>query len=99
MTGRAWFYRATEISQQALVHQCQITAQRMSMLYALNSPEFFDRALFDQFINQLRLHDVVGTSPDDKLVYDTQSLEAIAADAKMVLAEQIRNSILQVVHR
>lgn len=87
------------ISQQALVHQCQITAQRMSMLYALNSPEFFDRALFDQFINQLRLHDVVGTSPDDKLVYDTQSLEAIAADAKMVLAEQIRNSILQVVHR
>lgn len=88
-----------KLSQQALVRQCQLTAQRMSMLYALNSPEFFDRQLFDQFLKLLRQHEVLRVTPEGKLAYDTETLEAIASDAKMVLAEQIRNSILQVVHR
>ncbi len=88
-----------KLSQEALVHQCQLTAQRMSMLYALNSPEFFDRHLFDHFLRLLRQQDVLQTTPEGKLAYDAEQLEAIASDAKMVLAEQIRNSILQVVHR
>ena len=36
---------------------------------------------------------------DGKLAYEGATLEAVAADAQMVLQEQIRNSILQVVHR
>ena len=39
------------LTQEALERQCQLMAQRMSMLYELNSPEFFERALLllDQF--------------------------------------------------
>jgi hypothetical protein len=37
------------ISQDVLESQCQLMAQRMSLLYELNSPEFFDKALFKNF--------------------------------------------------
>ena len=47
------------LTQEALEQQCQLTAQRMSMLYELNSPEFFDRALFSNFIGLLRARDVL----------------------------------------
>jgi len=87
------------LSQEALERQCQLTAQRMSMLYELNAPEFFDRSLFGNFLDLLRSRHVLQTTSDGKLAYEDAMLGAIAADAKMVLHEQIRNSILQVVHR
>ena len=42
------------MTQKALEQQCQLAAQRMNMLYGFNSPEFFDRALFENFIDLLR---------------------------------------------
>ena len=35
-------------------------AQRMSLLYELNSPEFFDKTLFKNFIDLLRARNVLG---------------------------------------
>jgi glycerol-3-phosphate O-acyltransferase len=87
------------LSQEALELQCQQTAQRMAMLYELNSPEFFDRALFRNFVERLRERKVVAENTEEKLVFELPTLEAVAADAQLVLHEQIRNSILQVVHR
>ncbi len=87
------------LNREALVHQCQMTAQRMALLYELQSPEFFDRALFDRFVGRLIENDVLQLTPEGRLAYEPASMDAIVADAKMVLAEQIRNSILQVVHR
>jgi glycerol-3-phosphate O-acyltransferase len=87
------------ITQEALERQCQLTAQRMSLIYQLNSPEFFDRALFSTFIDQLRERSVLSVTPEGKLAYDPGMLDAITADAQMVLQEQMRNSILQIVHR
>ncbi len=50
------------ISQDVLESQCQLMAQRMSLLYELNSPEFFDKALFKNFIDLLRARNVLGVS-------------------------------------
>jgi hypothetical protein len=36
---------------------------------------------------------------EDRLEFEAAMLEAIVLDAQMVLNEQVRNSILQVVHR
>ncbi len=88
-----------KLTQDALERQCQLTAQRMSMLYELNSPEFFDRALFGNFLDLLRSRRVLGESADGRLTFEPVMLEAIVNDAQLVLHEQIRNSILQVVHR
>jgi len=86
------------ISQDVLESQCQLMAQRMSLLYELNSPEFFDKALFKNFIDLLRARNVLGVSAEGRLTY-TDMLPAVADDAQLVLHEQIRNSVLQVTHR
>ncbi|HEY0943160.1 MAG TPA: glycerol-3-phosphate 1-O-acyltransferase PlsB [Steroidobacter sp.] len=86
------------ISQDALESQCQLMAQRMSLLYELNSPEFFDKTLFKNFIDLLRARNVLGVNAEGRLTY-TDMLPAVADDAQLVLHEQIRNSVLQVTHR
>ncbi len=86
------------ISQDALEQQCHLMAQRMSLLYELNSPEFFDKSLFKNFLDLLRARAVLGINAEGRLTY-TDLLIAVADDAQLVLHEQIRNSILQVTHR
>jgi glycerol-3-phosphate O-acyltransferase len=86
-----------QITQVALEERCQLTAQRMAMLYGLNSPEFFDRTMFENFIDLLRARGVVRLSNGGKLEFD-EVLMRVAADAQFVLSEQIRHSILQVTH-
>ncbi|MEY4357129.1 MAG: glycerol-3-phosphate 1-O-acyltransferase, partial [Pseudomonadota bacterium] len=65
--------------------------------YGFNSPEFSDRAMFDNFIALLLRRSVVHADERGHLVYD-EVLERVAADAEFVLSEQIRHSILQVTH-
>jgi glycerol-3-phosphate O-acyltransferase len=86
-----------QITQAALEERCQLTAQRMALLYGLNSPEFFDRTMFSHFIDLLRDRQVVRNSPSGKLEFD-EVLMRVAADAQFVLSEQLRHSILQVMH-
>jgi glycerol-3-phosphate O-acyltransferase len=86
------------ISQDALESQCQLMAQRMSLLYELNSPEFFDKSLFKNFIDLLRQRSVLSVNAEGRITF-TERLALVADDAQLVLHEQIRNSILQVTHR
>ncbi|HTU67840.1 MAG TPA: glycerol-3-phosphate 1-O-acyltransferase PlsB [Steroidobacteraceae bacterium] len=83
------------ITQKALEQQCQLAAQRMNMLYGFNSPEFFDRSLFENFIDLLRERRVIKAGDGGNLEFD-EVLVRVAADAQLVLSEQIRHSILQV---
>ena len=85
------------ITQKALEERCQLMAQRMTLLYGFNSPEFFDRALFGSFINLLRTRAVLRIDEASRLVFDEVLIE-VARDAEIVLSEQIRHSILQVTH-
>jgi glycerol-3-phosphate O-acyltransferase len=83
------------IGQEALEQRCHLMAQRMSVLYGLNSPEFFDKSLFRNFIDLLLRRKVVEASENGNLTFGAQLL-GVAADAQSVLSEQIRHSILQV---
>jgi glycerol-3-phosphate O-acyltransferase len=87
------------ITQQALERQCELMAQRMSLLYEMNAPEFFERAQFANFLDLARERKVMSSGPDDLLVFEPVMMQAIVHDAQLVLHEQMRNSILQVVHR
>jgi glycerol-3-phosphate O-acyltransferase len=85
------------MTQKQLEERCQLMAQRMTMLYGFNSPEFFDPSLFENFIDLLRARGVVRTDDSGRLLFD-EVLIRVAADAQLVLSEQIRHSILQVTH-
>jgi glycerol-3-phosphate O-acyltransferase len=86
-----------EITQTLLEERCQLMAQRMTMLYGFNSPEFFDASLFENFIDLLRSRGVVRVGETGRLLFD-EVLIRVEADAQLVLSEQIRHSILQVTH-
>ena len=83
------------IVQEALEDRCHLMAQRMSLLYGLNSPEFFDKRLFRDFLDLLRTRGVIALDDALRLVYG-EPLLGVAADAQLVLSDEIRNSILQV---
>ncbi|MDP9008015.1 MAG: glycerol-3-phosphate 1-O-acyltransferase PlsB [Pseudomonadota bacterium] len=83
------------ITHEALEERCHLMAQRMTVLYGLNSPEFVDKSLFRNFIELLRRRNVIQMSDDKKLLFG-EPLLGVAADAQFVLSEQIRHSILQV---
>jgi glycerol-3-phosphate O-acyltransferase len=72
---------------------CQKSAQRLSMIYGLNSPDFFDKSLFQDFITALRDQNVLRRNSAGFLEFD-DDLEGIGADARLVLGEEIRHSIL-----
>jgi glycerol-3-phosphate O-acyltransferase len=85
------------ISQEALEDRCHQMASRMSLLYEMRAPEFFDRALFRQFITRLRARKVIEQSATGQLIYGDYLIE-VARDARYVLSAQIQHSILQVTH-
>jgi glycerol-3-phosphate O-acyltransferase len=85
------------VAQAELEKRCQHMAGRMTTLYGFHSPEFFDRSLFEGFIGLLRRRGVLRGDAEGRLVFD-EVLERIAADAQLVLSEQLRHSILQLVH-
>jgi glycerol-3-phosphate O-acyltransferase len=83
------------ITHEALEERCHLMAQRMTVLYGLNSPEFVDQSLFRNFIELLCRRNVIQISDDKRLLFGAPLL-GVAADAQLVLSEQIRHSILQV---
>jgi glycerol-3-phosphate O-acyltransferase len=83
------------ITPEALEERCHLMAQRMTVLYGLNSPEFVDKSLFRNFIDLLIRRRVIQMSDDKRLMFG-EPLLGVAADAQLVLSEQIRHSILQV---
>jgi len=83
------------LSTGELENLCQLSAQRLSLLYSQAAPEFFDRALFRGFIGKLRELGFVRLDGSSKLTYD-ERLEAWAKDARIILSRELRHSILKV---
>jgi glycerol-3-phosphate O-acyltransferase len=83
------------IGQEALEERCHLMAQRMSVLYGLNSPEFFDKSLFRSFIDLLRRRQVIAAAENGTITFG-EPLLGVAADAQLVLSAQLRHDILQV---
>jgi len=82
--------RLTRARLEAL---CQQSAERLSMIYGLHSPDFFDKALFQDFIKKLQDLDVLRRNAEGTLEFD-DDITSIGADARLVLGEEIRHSIL-----
>jgi len=83
------------LTSAELENACTLTAQRQSLLNELSAPEFFDKALFRGFIQKLRENRIVWTDDAGKLDYDT-ALEDMVRDARVILAREVRHSILKI---
>lgn len=63
------------------------------MIYGLHSPDFFNKGLFQDFIRMLQDLNVLRRNSDGNLEFD-DDITNIGADARLVLGEEIRHSIL-----
>ncbi len=81
------------LSRQRLETMCQQSAERLSMIYGLHSPDFFNKSLFHDFIRTLESLDVLRKNSDNLIEFD-DDLTNIGIDARLVLGEEIRHSIL-----
>jgi glycerol-3-phosphate O-acyltransferase len=81
------------LTRAKLESLCMNSAQRLAMIYGLHSPDFFDKALFQDFIRTLRERNVVRRNDAGFLEFD-DDIERIGEDARLVLGEEIRHSIL-----
>ncbi len=81
------------LSRAKLEGLCQKSAQRLAMIYGLHSPDFFDKALFHDFIRTLRERGVIRRNEAGFLEFG-DGIKRIGEDARLVLGEEIRHSIL-----
>ncbi|MGD2054532.1 MAG: glycerol-3-phosphate 1-O-acyltransferase, partial [Gammaproteobacteria bacterium] len=85
------------ISQADLVEHSYLMAQRVSMIYELNSPDFFDKRLISNFINTLRNIEYVAIDDKGMIEYSDDYLK-VGEDAVSLLNKNIRSSILQLLN-
>jgi glycerol-3-phosphate O-acyltransferase len=81
------------LSRGRLEILCQQSAERLSMIYGLHSPDFFNKSLFHDFIRTLQDLEVLRRNSEGLIEFD-DDLTKIGADARLVLGEEIRHSIL-----
>ena len=82
-------------NQDEMVQNCSLMAQRISILHGLNAPEFFDKALFKNLIDELLERKVLTLNDEGNILF-ADRIENIANDAKVLLNAELRRSILQV---
>lgn len=88
-------YGSGALTAAELEEQSTLLAERMSILFGLNAPEFFDKTLFRSFIANMQENGVLTTDNNDRLCYG-EGLDEVAEDARLVLSVEKRQAIQQV---
>ncbi|HKK54955.1 glycerol-3-phosphate 1-O-acyltransferase PlsB [Marinobacter sp.] len=88
-------YGSGKVTAEELEDQCTLLAERMSILFGLNAPEFFDKTLFRNFITSLQSNGVITRDEQGLLCYSDE-LDEVAEDARLVLSVEKRQAIQQV---
>ncbi|MDX2425887.1 MAG: glycerol-3-phosphate 1-O-acyltransferase PlsB [Cycloclasticus sp.] len=84
------------LTRMDLEKLCSQMAERLMMIYQLNSPEFFDKALFKGFIEMLFEQRIIWADEKGKLTFGAE-LDVIIDDAGLILSQQIRRSVQQLI--
>lgn len=84
-----------KLTQQQLEELCHLLAQRLSFVREFSAPEFFDKALFRNFLDTLKQLGFISPSATGYLVFD-EKLGALAQEALELLPSGIRQAIQQV---
>ncbi len=79
-----------------LENSCFLLAQRIAMIYELNAPDFSDRRLISNFIENLIHSDYIKSIDDEHLEYN-QAFLNVDRRARLLLSKEMRNNILQTI--
>jgi glycerol-3-phosphate O-acyltransferase len=91
-----WQTAASPLSEPELEQHCHLLAQKISMLYGINAPDFFDRQLFRHFIETALELDYLEKNDADALVF-SESFEHVNLDIRNLLSVEVRSTILSLI--
>ena len=80
------------ISAKQVEDLSHLLGQRLSVLYEFNSPEFFDKALFQSFLKVLTQQNYIKTNEQGFLEYD-ENFSRVAQYANLVLDDTTRQML------
>ncbi|MBT7206342.1 MAG: glycerol-3-phosphate 1-O-acyltransferase PlsB, partial [Gammaproteobacteria bacterium] len=92
-----WESGGNPLSETELEQRCHLIAQKISMLYGINSPDFFDRQLFGHFINTLFEQGFIERDENGHLLFQ-QSFNQVNMDIRILLSLEVRSTILQLLN-
>ncbi len=87
-----------KLNRPELERLCILTAQRISFLQEFEAPDFYDRSLFRQFIQELRNQGVLVSNSDNRIEFG-ERLYRMSDDSRLFLEKGIRHGIIQVAPR
>ncbi|MGB5877671.1 MAG: glycerol-3-phosphate 1-O-acyltransferase PlsB [Psychrobacter nivimaris] len=84
------------LTENEVVDLCHLLGQRLSVLYADDIPDFFDRALFTSFISALTRLDYLQKDDETGILTFDHRINDIASHAKYVLTPDMMQILQQV---
>jgi len=91
-----WQTSGEPLQEAALEHRCHLLAQKISMIYGINSPDFFDRLLFRDFIETMLETEYLVKNDRDQLEFATE-FDYVSLDVRNLLSTEVRSSILSLI--
>ena len=91
-----WKSTEAPMKETELEQRCHLLAQKISMLHGINSPDFFDRLLFRDFIKCMIKLNYLIKNEQGALIF-SEDFEIIDLDSRSLLSPDVRNSILTLV--
>ena len=84
------------LTAEEVIDLCHLLGQRLSVLYADDIPDFFDRSLFISFVNALSRLNYIQTDSETGVLTFDERINNIAHHAKYVLSTDMMQILQQV---
>jgi glycerol-3-phosphate O-acyltransferase len=91
-----WQTSGEPLQEAALEHRCHLLAQKISMIYGINSPDFFDRLLFRDFIETMIENEYLVKNERQQLEFASE-FDYVSLDLRNLLGTEVRSSILSLI--
>jgi glycerol-3-phosphate O-acyltransferase len=91
-----WQASSDPLDDADLEHRCHLLAQKISMIYGINAPDFFDRLLFHDFIETMLENEYLVRNDQQQLEFTTD-FDYISLDLRNLLSTEVRGSILSII--
>ena len=91
-----WQTSGAPLPEAALEHRCHLLAQKISMIYGINSPDFFDRLLFRDFIETMLENEYLVKNDQQQLEF-ASGFNYVSLDLRNLLSTEVRSSILSLI--
>ena len=91
-----WQSAESPMTETDLEQHCHLLAQKISMIYGINAPDFFDRQLFRHFIETALDLGYLEINDTQALVI-AESFEQVNLDIRNLLSTEVRSTILSLI--